>query len=222
MAATFRGSMVGLLGSFLAVCTLTLASCSITHAHGVEALPDETVEDWVTYGDYLLPFTATSVRRQPRTEKEIQRGEGIDIRLVTVALNQPLWKGAGARTPAPTTLELGSGGWTFSSDKRETELRFDGQVDLSFGQDYLGVFTFTNLTDPSSPGEWVELAMFPLTDGVVGEQRSNDEANEPARRRVQGLTIAEVSEVLTSTKPDPRALPFMKLDPTERYAEANS
>ncbi len=62
----------------------------LVHDHAIEY---EQTYIWVTYGDYLLPFTATSIRRQSRTENEIQRGEGVDIRLVTVALNQPLWKG---------------------------------------------------------------------------------------------------------------------------------
>ena len=66
-------------------------------AHGAQALPAGTIEDWVTYGDKLVEFRAVAESRVPPTRAEIDRGEGLIGRRVDLRIGTVQWNSAQPR-----------------------------------------------------------------------------------------------------------------------------
>lgn len=198
---------------------LALSSCSseaVTVGSGVHVLPSSTAQDWVTYSDYAIPFTVTAESRGVPDPVETERDEGLIMRTVVADLSEPIWRRPGVEIPAPTSLNLGSGGWIFHGDKEE-EFRLEGQVDLFVDKQYLAILTYTDLGNESLSREWVSIAFMSLEGDRLAEQEGNSEAGFPVRRQLIGRTLTEAQELLEGTARDPKAEPYMDLDPADRY-----
>ena len=49
--------------------------------------PGQTIDDWVTYADYVLAVTPTDESEVPPTKGEIQKGEGLIQRRLTLRVD---------------------------------------------------------------------------------------------------------------------------------------
>ena len=78
-----------------------------------DRLPSTTAEDWVTYADHVLVVTPTDEEEVPPAEDEVQRGEGLIGRQVSLTVDGVLWSRPDPDRPAPDTLSWQVWGWQF-------------------------------------------------------------------------------------------------------------
>jgi len=70
---------------------------------GSDHLPSLTATDWVTYADHVIVVEAVSEAALAPTPEEIERGEGVIGRNVTLSIEEVLWSREGATVAAPAT-----------------------------------------------------------------------------------------------------------------------
>lgn len=194
---------------------------------GQSLFPYETLEDWVSYCDLVVPALATSIRREEPTSDERTAGEGLAVRFVTLDLAEALWAAPRAR-PWPKSLDVPSGGWVFGVDRPERRLRVADSVDYWVGHQYLLPLTY----DESVGLPWQPIyasAVLPFDDNVVGRGEplldadgkpiDGSRSKIPARSRLWGMAMDQVRELLASTRPNPIAEKYSELPPLQRYSK---
>lgn len=190
-------------------------------AEGASALPSGSLRDWVTYGDYVVVWEATSERRLPPTPEEIEHNEGTITRLVTVNTSQILWRRPSApkALSAPKSLEVANGGWVFHGND-EKPFVVDDRPRLELGQRYLAVLTYADLsvssTRPQGP-QWLTFGYFALKDGAVVANNAGDASGSDLDRLINGKGVGAVQALVASTPVDPDAKRYLGLDPVLRY-----
>ena len=193
-----------------------------TCSAGASALPSDSLQDWATYGDFLVEWQVDGERRLPPTPEESAAGEGTITRLVTMRSDHVLWKrpSASDRLSAPQTLEVASGGWEFHGKK---EKPFEGLAPrLRVGQRYLAVLSFTDLSVMSSRpqgAEWIALTDVALTDERVVAPGA-EVCSAQLKEVLAGRSASEVSALLAATPVDPAAKRYLDLDPVVRFQRA--
>ncbi|WP_405794489.1 hypothetical protein [Streptomyces sp. NBC_01506] len=85
----------------------------VVMGHASDRLPSQTAEDWVTYADHVVVASAVTEREVAPNEAELQRGEGIIGRQVTMRVDDVLWSRAGASQKPPSTWDYTAAGWQF-------------------------------------------------------------------------------------------------------------
>ncbi|MFG3342510.1 hypothetical protein [Glycomyces sp. NPDC048151] len=77
----------------------------VVMVEGADHLPSETAADWVTYADHVVVVNAVAETAVPPTQIELDRGEGLIGRTVTLEIAEVLWSREGSLMEAPTTWE---------------------------------------------------------------------------------------------------------------------
>jgi hypothetical protein len=80
---------------------------------GSDHLPSITATDWVTYADHVIVVEAVSEQAISPTPEELERGEGVIGRIVSLTVEDVLWSREGAPQAAPATWEYSGLGWYF-------------------------------------------------------------------------------------------------------------
>jgi hypothetical protein len=111
------------------VAMVALVGCSPQTAppggSGSSAFPADTLQDWVTYGDYLIELTATSEKTLDPEPDELREGEGLFRREFSLSVDGVAWARPDAKHPPPTTLTWTSGGWQFKNGNLDRRTRID-------------------------------------------------------------------------------------------------
>jgi hypothetical protein len=81
---------------------------------GSDHLPSVTATDWVTYADHVIVVEAVEEQAIPPTADELERGEGVIGRVVSLTVEDVLWSREGATRAAPATWEYSGLGWYFA------------------------------------------------------------------------------------------------------------
>ncbi|MDA1361394.1 hypothetical protein O1R50_17335 [Glycomyces luteolus] len=81
---------------------------------GGDHLPSVTAADWVTYADHVVVVEAVEEQAIAPTAEELERGEGIIGRIVSLTVEDVLWSREGAAQAAPATWEYSGLGWYFA------------------------------------------------------------------------------------------------------------
>ncbi len=220
-AAAAAAMVIGLLG---------VSSCSggsnVVIGHGSTLLPADTVQDWVTYGDYAQIITVQSEREGEQLEKvEVERGEGTVPRTMRVApagevmWQRATWKDRSAIRSEP--FEITDGLYEFEGDKRHTIL-FGGKATMTVGGNYLALFARTNGPEEGSENqEWVTLTVLPLDGDTIRFTEQDRKLDIPeAQLKFEGQSVREVAATLASTPVEASAKSYMGLDPFERYQKS--
>ena len=178
---------------------------------GAKALPDETLQDWVTYSDHVVIVTATGERQLPETAEERKAGEGLRIRMADLRVDEVLWSAEDA-PPAPKSLSMPYGGWLFHGNTEEV-MALEGAVSVDVGKSYVMAIVH----DAFGTGEdtWDGLgtgAILVLDQGTV-----RDGTSAEVMRQLGGRTSEEVAVVMAGTSPDPVAMQFSDLPAVEQY-----
>ena len=185
---------------------------------GTELLPSSSTADWVTYGDVAVRARAVEVVEVPPSSEEVQAGEGIVGRRVTLGVQDVLWEQPGRTVDVPRTVVVDAGGWTFHGKSRK-RLEVSGAPELLVGHEYLLVLANTRMTTDGSPA-WMPIghgAMLPFDDAIVG--RGEDvNGNGPGARAAWGMTASQVKALLAKSPPHPEARSAMTLDALSRLA----
>lgn len=219
-----RAAAIVLLGAALLAGCSTGDQRSVVRAHGVSAFPGETVQDWATYGDYVVEWSVASERRLPPTAEEVQHNEGTITRLVTAQTTKVVWKRAGAPSTltAPQTLELANEGWVFHGTD-EKPFVMDDSPRLDVGKRYLAVLSYTDLSlggsSTPSGAEWIAVDWVPLnSSGVVTvPAATSDEPADSTSTELAGKSSTAVQNVLNGAAVPAAAKSNMSIDPVLRY-----
>ncbi|BFO21165.1 hypothetical protein SHKM778_75530 [Streptomyces sp. KM77-8] len=145
--------------------------------HGADHLPSQSAQDWVTYADHVVVASAVSDREVPASTQELERGEGVIGRTVTLKVDKVLWSRDGAAQPAPATWDYSAMGWEFtdgSTDNR-TRMAVAEQPRVEVGHTYIMALTWEQQQcaegDGVQPAQWRGLgegSEIPFDDAVIG------------------------------------------------------
>lgn len=199
------------------------AVTSISASH-LDLLPNNTLTDWVTFGDHVAIVKLTQSTALPASEEEKRNSEGYIPRKISFEVEKVVWSRKGAQ-PAPKNLDLSVDGWAFNKS-RQIPVRDEGQATIEgIGSEYLAVLTKLERSESVSMPGWITLGsttIVPLTaehDSASAPDTLN-EGEGLALKAVAGLTPDEVVSLLDGTPADPYALPYMDLPPDERSQAA--
>jgi len=92
----------------------TAASQEVLLGQGSDHLPSVSATDWVTYADHVIVVEAVAEQAIPPSAGELERGEGIIGRVVSLTVEDVLWSREGATQAAPATWEYSGLGWAFA------------------------------------------------------------------------------------------------------------
>ncbi len=230
MMSRLRGAALGLAGVLLAA-GCAAGDVPIRHIDGASALPTETLQDWVTYGDAFVSVTVKSEEELPLDEVEKERGEGMTPRRLTTDVDRKgSWQRAGRKGPeVPADLEITQGGWIYHGGKKVARWAANGEVWPEVGEHFAVLLSYTDLMvavdretrkinrDDRSPGaQWAVAELIPL-DGDQAAPTLEQRADESALGDIAGKTVPEITALLDATSPDPAAEKYMDLDPFVRY-----
>ena len=180
---------------------------------GLTAFPDATVEDWVTYGDFLLLVQVTSEERLPADEEEVKRGMGLIPRQVRLRTEQIVWRRPTLDdvVKAPGSMTMRIGGWTVQGQEERPFVR-RGQQPLEVGGSYVVVLQQSDLGE-TGVLEWGALRVLPIIGSTVRPPQPDSPFQAP---QVVGLSIEDLGRTLAATEIDPVAKPYMHLEAWDR------
>lgn len=209
--------------TFIATCAVASASwvagCAAGESpiavEGAQAFPSTSLTDLVTYGDVAVTLRIEAEHETELSEEERRRGEGSTTRLVrAVADPTAIWTRPSLTKGVPNPdeqFEVADGGHMVNGSRRRP-LLITGRPPLEVGARYVAIRTWVDL---GQGPEWVCVAFLALdgdrvrTTGVDGLDASLD--------RLDGLSLVQLAATLTATPPDPAAVPYLHLDPVQRY-----
>lgn len=194
-------------------------------AEALHVFPVYSLQDWVTYGDHLVEFTVTAERRLPTDPAQVDRGEGVVDRQVTLGfVDEPAWTRPTLKeAPSPPReFQLTNGGWSFHGDE-EVPFMLAGQVWLAVGHRYIGLLTWTDVDLVSGHAgngpEWIVDVSLPFDGNLVGDLGEMGEYTGYAD--VAGQSKEALVSTFNATAVEKAAEPYMDLDPVLRTRKAH-
>jgi hypothetical protein len=154
---------------------------------GSDNYPSTTAEDWVTYADHVIVVEAVSEAPIAPTEEELERGEGIIGRTVSLTIEDVLWSREGAPRAAPETWDYNALGWHFSEGDTENavEMALADFPRVEVGHQYVMAIRWEAATCSEdgdfTPAKWRGLgegSEIPFDDGVLGNGESEGTAGD--------------------------------------------
>ncbi|CAI9386125.1 hypothetical protein MICABA_00197 [Microbacterium sp. T2.11-28] len=195
-------------------------------SEGLDALPSETLTDWVSYADVVAVVRVGKESRGELTSDEEQAGEGLELRCVDLTIVDTLW--TGPRGVAPDhEITVSPNAWVVSAGEKDRLLVFAEASHMEIGHDYLVPLVRDDAFDPA----WQALSItsvLPFDGAVVGQgEVLLDEAGAKApleelshaTQSLWGAGREEVIRLLDSTPPDAIAEELSSLPPTARFRE---
>lgn len=186
--------------------------------------PGETIGDWATYADYVLAVTPTAESELPPTQGEINRGEGLIQRRLTLVVEDVVWSSTRAERPAPRSMPFVASGWRFTDGNltNRTEMALNDAPRVETGHHYLMAVAWQEARcspgDEPSPARWRALgsdAIVPFDESTVGlgenqgqaqsVSQAAEKANDPGpdislEGKLAGKSTRDVRLALQSTR----------------------
>lgn len=185
-------------------------------------LPSVTAQDWVTYADHVLVVTVDDEEALDPFADEVERGEGLIGREVSLSVDDVLWSGQHKSRPSPQELEWSTAGWRFKGapDDRTTVSGSDTSR-FEVGHTYVVAVAWEQARcspgDERQPAGWRLLgsgAVVPYDEGTLGDgefegttQRFSDlkQSEEAGSLRAQVLGETDVQLVTALKRATPTA-----------------
>lgn len=181
-----------------------------------QAFPTDTLEDWVTYGDRVVVVEVVGDGRRPTEPGPDPQSP--PWRDVTWQNRGELWANP-ARPDARAPQESTAAGGSYSSDRDGARVEaLGGDPVLYVGHTYVAVLALTRIGD-GGPREWIDLAMLPFDDGLVGDGEAFGgwEGQEETLDAVWGRTGPELTGILSTTPVDPYAVAYAGRDASQKF-----
>lgn len=158
-------------------------------ASASDNLPNQSATDWVTNADHVVTVSAVTEQEVPPAQSEIDRGEGLIGRLVTLKVDQVLWSKPGTTHPAPSMWQRPSMGWQFTEGDTTNRMKMakEDSPRIEVGHKYLIAITWE--ADPCKPGsgEWRGLgegSTLSYDSNTVGQGELEGRTQSAAQARV--------------------------------------
>jgi hypothetical protein len=165
------------------------ASQEVLLGEGADNLPSITASDWVTYADHVIVVEAVSEEVIAPDAEEIERGEGVIGRTVTLTVEDVLWSREGATHAAPATWEYSALGWHFTDGDMAdpVKLALSEFPRVEVGHQYVMAIRWqAALCDDDgefAPAQWLGLgegSEIPYDDGILGNGESEGTVQDAA------------------------------------------
>lgn len=206
----------------------SLAGYETVVSEGLDALPSETLTDWVSYADAVAVVRVSKESRGELTSDEEQAGEGLELRYVDLELVDTLWTGPRGLAP-DAQITVSPNAWVVSAGEKDRLLVFAAASRMEVGREYLVPLVHDDAFDPA----WQALSItsvLPFDGAVVGQGEvlldetgatvSQKELSQ-AVQSLWGLGREDVIRLLESTSPDATARELSSLAPTDRLREVH-
>ncbi|MEV6030196.1 hypothetical protein AB0L65_03550 [Nonomuraea sp. NPDC052116] len=157
-----------------------------------DRLPSTTATDWVTYADHVVVVNAASEQTIPPNQTDVERGEGLIGRKVSLEVKNVLWSREGAAQPAPKEWEYYATGWTFTNRdvNNPTVLAGEGRPRIEPGHQYILAIAWEGPRcaegDAPEPGRWMGLgegSELPFDGDVIGQGEMEGRTQSVAEAR---------------------------------------
>lgn len=108
-------------------------------AAGADRYPSATALDWATYADHVVVATVEREALVEPSADEIERGEGLLLRNLSMSVTEVVWSSPLASTPAPAEFDWRALGWHFTTDPeyKRTAMTGDDEPRLEVGHTYI-------------------------------------------------------------------------------------
>ena len=145
--------------------------------HTSDHLPNASAADWVTYADHVVVVTPVAEREIAPTALEIERGEGLIDRQLTMQVQSVVWSKPGVQTHAPQSFDWRAWGWQFTDGDlaNRTAMAGEDEPRLEVGHQYLMAIVWEAARcaegDPVKPAQWRGLgadAVVPFDKALIG------------------------------------------------------
>ncbi|MGW0712322.1 hypothetical protein ACWD4G_41345 [Streptomyces sp. NPDC002643] len=159
-------------------------------AHGSDRHPSRTAADWVTYADHVVAVTPVAEKEISPTDEELEHGEGLILRDVTLRVDEVLWSGDSPKAAAPTSFSWVAHGWQFTGGDtaNRTEMTGEHQPRIELGHSYVMAIEWQppvcGEEDDRLPGRWRGLGSdsnIPFDGEVLGQGESEGTVTTAAR-----------------------------------------
>jgi hypothetical protein len=194
------------------------AQSDVLLGNGSDHLPSVTATDWVTYADHVIVVEAVSERALEPTAAEVERGEGVIGRVVSLTVEDVLWSREGAPQAAPSTWEYSGLGWYFADgDTSATvEMALHDFPRVEVGHQYVIAVRWEKaICDEDgeyTPAQWRGLgegSEIPYDDGTLGNGESEGTVQDAAafaaasdedvvEQGIEELLVGEGADALVS------------------------
>ncbi|MEV4946341.1 hypothetical protein [Streptomyces sp. NPDC053755] len=153
-------------------------------------LPSTTAEDWVTYADHVVVVSAVAERRLPPSRQEVDRGEGVIGRQVTLRIDKVLWSRNGATRQAPKTWNYHAFGWQFRDGAVDAprKMAMHERPRVETGHSYIMAMVWEEARcapgDEPEPARWRGLgggSEIPYDAGIIGNGELEGRAHRTAK-----------------------------------------
>ncbi|MFJ8988799.1 hypothetical protein ACIRQH_00160 [Streptomyces sp. NPDC102279] len=199
-------------------------------AAGADRLPNETASDWVTYADHVVVATATDEAEIPPAQTEIDRGEGLIGRSVSMRIDRVLWSRPDAPKAAPATWQRTSPGWQFTNGDttNRSEFAMEHRPRIEVGHTYIIALEWQAeqcSEGDYTPGQWLGLgseSTIPYDDSTIGvgevegsvqdaAEAEKAAASDPAstvENDMTGQSATDLAGALAEATPAPGVAPL--------------
>lgn len=159
-------------------------------AHGSDRHPSQTAADWVTYADHVVAVTPVAEREISPTAEELEHGEGLILRDVTLRVDDVLWSSDTPGKPAPASFAWVAHGWQFTGGDTAHREKMTGedQPRIELGHSYVMAIEWQPPVcaegDDEIPGQWRGLGSdsnIPFDGKILGQGESQGSVTSAAR-----------------------------------------
>jgi predicted small lipoprotein YifL len=182
---------------------------------GDYALPGETLEEWVSYGDQLSVISVLDAT-QPKPWPAYKNSGGLAGRQVTVRVERTLWRRPGAPHAPAGRFRFTVWGWMWENDQdphsERRPILEEGAPRMQPGRRYLALLV--RMRGQWNPIRGTAVMTLAPDDRITAEVETGDLT--PGAGALRGKTIAQAGALLAATKPDPLAARFADLPPQRR------
>ncbi|WP_304455137.1 hypothetical protein [Nocardiopsis sp. YSL2] len=185
----------------------------------------QTARDWVTNADHVILARAVDEQIHEPEPIEVERGEGMIGRTVSLDVQRVLWSAPAPARPAPETYEYPAWGFVFNGGVDNlTPIGTQDEPRVEVGHDYVIAIDWEEARctpgDEPQPAMWMGLdnnSVVPADDGVVGNGESGGRvasaqerrsSSEPVLRgegtfegRMMGNSVGALARELARTEP---------------------
>jgi hypothetical protein len=175
----------------------------------MDRYPSVSANEWVTYADHVAVVTPVSETEIAADTTEVERGEGMIGRKVTLRVDKILWSNPQAAAPAPQSFDRESSGWVFKDTER-AKFALHERPRVETGHTYVAALHWEpehcSEGDPVEPAHWVGLgagSTLPFDDGTINKGEFEGSVQEAptfaTTADTQGIEIIDlpVTEVMS-------------------------